>query len=136
MEIMVSNISSNLESVEENLRTVEQTTGYSNQGHIFQSSVDLNEYRSLAKSLGAQTCRFVLIKSLIINAGMLKEFIEEQLTCPPYVTSSNSQFLSILLLERSKITGSTLLHMQTYGAIEGRLQAQQDVVSLSHPALH
>jgi hypothetical protein len=126
----VDNISSHLESVEENLRDVEQTTGYSNQTHLpSDSRVNLDDYRELAKSLGAQTCRFVLIKSLIQNASMLREFIEDQLTCTPYITSPGTKDFTDLLLERSNITKSTLLHMQTYGAIEGRLQAQQNVVS-------
>lgn len=130
VEIMVDNISTHLESVEENLRDVEQKTGYSNQTLITSHSrLDLNDYRELAKSLGAQTCRFVLIQSLIQNASMLRGFIEDQLTCPPYVISPESKSLADILLERSSITKSTLLHMQTYGAIEGRLQAQQNVVS-------
>jgi hypothetical protein len=71
----------------------------------------------------------VLIKSLIMNVTMLNNFIVEQLTCPPYVKSPGIEQSIERLLERTKITASTLSHMQTYGAIEGRLQAQQGVVS-------
>lgn len=131
LEIMVDNISSNLHSVEDNLRQVEQSTGYSNQAYavsIASTTTNADNYRELAKSLGAQTCRFVLIQSLIQNAILLREFIEEQLTCPSYVSSTDNERLTDVLLERSNVTKSTLLHMQTYGAIEGRLGAQQNVV--------
>ena len=132
LEILVENISSNLNSVEQNLRAIESSTGYSN--HKILEPVDPSElnYRTLAQDLGVQTCRFALIRSLIQNATMLREFIEEQLASSCYLAEPSVKEwkpVSERLIERTRITASTLKHLEIYGAVEGRLQAQQNVVS-------
>jgi hypothetical protein len=129
LELMIDKMSSNLEGIEQRVRKVELETGYSNQQRQSLDSIDQHsnqteilDYRELAQDLGAETCRFVLIQSLILNATMLKDFICSHLTGP------GTEDSIVRLLERIKIAESTLKHMQTYGAIEGRLQAQQNVV--------
>jgi hypothetical protein len=135
IELIAEKISVNLESVEKKLLKVESKTGYS---HRFSSArIDSKkprgtDYQVLAQSLGAQTCRFVLIKSLIVNATMLNNFIQEQLISTDYIPTldtENFKNVAKLLLERTKITESTLKHLETDAGIEGRLQALQNVVS-------
>jgi hypothetical protein len=88
IELIAEKISVNLESVEKKLLKVESKTGYS---HRFSSArIDSKkprgtDYQVLAQSLGAQTCRFVLIKSLIVNATMVNNFIQEQLISTDYI---------------------------------------------------
>jgi hypothetical protein len=111
---------------------MERKTGYSN--HIDVQIVQSSDvdYRDLAQSLGSETCRFALIQSLINNTAMLNKFIEEQLISTEYTPvkdTANFQKAAKLLLERNKVTTSTLEHMQAYSGIQGRLQAQQNVVS-------
>jgi hypothetical protein len=132
LEFMVENMASNLSSVEESLMHIERRTGYSN--HKIMQPVDPSQldYRRLAEDLGVQTCRFALIQSLIQDAMMLQEFIQEQLTSTSYLPQSCVNRLQPAcdrLMERSKLTTSTLKHLEIYGGVEKRLQAQQNVVS-------
>lgn len=135
LELMIDKMSSNLEGIEQRVRKVELETGYSNQQRQSLDSIDQSsnqteilDYRALAQDLGAETCRFALIRSLIQNATMLQDFVYSCLTGPSCVKPPGTEESTIRLIERVKIAESTLKHMQTYGAIEGRLQAQQNVV--------
>jgi len=124
-------MSSNLGSVEDSLMHIERRTGYSN--HKIMQPVDPSQldYRRLAEDLGVQTCRFALIQSLIQDAMMLQDFIQEQLTSTSYLPKSCVNRLQPAcdrLMERSKLTTSTLKHLEIYGGVEKRLQAQQNVI--------
>jgi hypothetical protein len=131
LELIALKISENLKEVESKLSTVESRTGYSHR--ISRSGTSEGEAnRDLAKTLGAETCRFVVIQSSIANAMMLKDFIQEQLLLDDYtpvIDTENFKEAARSLLERAKIMESTLKHMVTSSGIEGRLQAQQNVVS-------
>jgi hypothetical protein len=87
LELMIDKMSSNLEGIEQRVRKVELETGYSNQQRQSLDSIDQSsnhteilDYRALAQDLGAETCRFVLIRSLILNATMLQDFVYSCLT--------------------------------------------------------
>ncbi|PVH71641.1 hypothetical protein DL98DRAFT_503375 [Cadophora sp. DSE1049] len=130
LELIAHKISVNLGEVESKLSDVESRTGYS---HRLASNGTSNHeaFRDLAKTLGAETCRFVVIKSSIANAMMLKDFIQEQLISNDYmpaVNTENFKEAARSLMERVKIMESTLKHMVTDAGIEGRLQAQQNVL--------
>jgi len=137
LESTVENISSNITSLEESLREIERKTGYSNHKRLeFVDASQLN-YRVLAQDLGSQTCRWAIIGSLIQNSTMLLEFIQDQLTSTSYLPSDCAEKLQRIgerLVERTKLTASTLKHLDIFGGVEGRLQAQQNVVSRVTPA--
>ncbi len=126
LEFMVENMSSNLSSVEENLMYIERRTGYSNHKIIRPMDPAQLDYRRLAEDLGVPTCRFALIQSLIQNAMLLQNSIPEQLTDTSYLPKSCVDRLQPAcdrLMERSKLTRSTLKHLEIYGGVETRLQA-------------
>ena len=98
---------------------MEEQTGYSHrfdsQDHGPNRDRDVRDYRHLAKTLGAESCRFVVIKSAIANAVMLNEFIVEQLLCTDeYMPNEekkkfkNAGTMKKALLERVKIVASSL----------------------------
>jgi len=135
MEAMVDNISLNLEDVGNRLRDVERGTDFGNHDRpgFIREKDKITDYKNLVQNLGSQTSRFVLMKGLLDNIALLKDFILDELFI---YRSDSGAFPSELkrrsdhLIDRTRITASTLEHLKTYGAIEGRLQAQQNVVSL------
>jgi hypothetical protein len=132
LELIALKISTNLEEVEQKLSEVECQPGYSHRFTPTGNTSKEETFRVLAKMLGAETSRFVVIQSSIANATMLKDFILEQLMSNDYipvVDTENFKETAKVLLERARIMESTLKHMVTDAGIEGRLQAQQKVVS-------
>lgn len=134
LELIMMKISTNLEEVDEKLCVVESSTGYSHRTGASSGAA----LRDLPKTLGAETCRFVVIQSLIANAVLLKDFIQEQLISNDYlptVDAAGFKEVARALLERVKIAESVLKHTVTLAGIEGRLQAQQNVVSCQYHCL-
>ena len=95
------------------------------------------DYRKLARNLGALNSRFAFIEVAIRCTLMATDFTKQEIRAlKDYVPTGNAlppEDVANNLSERIDFLASNLKHMQVFGGITQRINAQQNVVSCMPP---
>ena len=135
IELTAFNLMGKLTSVHRDLASIEKETGFGDWDRPARKGEDSTlTYRKLARDLGALNSRYAFIDVAIRCTGMATDFtMREIVTMKLNLPAANLRPLDNVipsLIDRINVTSSGLKHMEAFGGISQRINAQQNVVSL------
>lgn len=132
-ELAAADLMKKLASVHSELASIENKTGFGDWGAAAAKDPASQDYRQLARDLGALDCRFAFLEVAVQCTMMVNEFtLQEMHLMKNYIPTSRLRHLKGIttdLNNRAEFLSSNLRHMQAFGGIGQRMRAQQNVVS-------
>jgi hypothetical protein len=138
MEQTAADLMRELDDIHTHLAKVEIRTGYGDwEGAVAATSAaDADhDYQQLARMLGSLNCRYAFIDVAVRCTISISDFTLKEIDAmKAYATSSRFRQLQTVsnsecLRQRIELLASNLRHIEMFGAIRERMQAQQNVVS-------
>lgn len=133
-ELTAGDLMRKLRLVHDKLAKIELATGFSDWTKVTAKRDYLNsELQQWARELGALSCNFAFLEVAVQCTMVLNDFtLQEMGLMRNYVPASRRGSLKGIttnLINRVEFLSSNLNHMQAFGGIKQRMQAQQTVVS-------